>query len=73
MSPKASQTELAKIIDRQDRKSEEDGHPNHEYRDAIQTSRDDSTFAIRSDLSRDSIGETSYSKQPLRHYDSYGI
>lgn len=71
MSPKASQTELAKIIDRQDRKSEEDGHPNHEYRDAIQTSRDDSTFAIRSDLSRDSIGETSYSYVRLGNYTKY--
>ena len=71
MSPKASQTELAKIIDRQDRKSEEDGHPNHEYRDAIQTSRDDSTFAIRSDLSPDSIGETSYSYVRLGNYTKY--
>lgn len=71
MSPKASQTELAKIIDRQNRKSEEDGHPNHEYRDAIQTSRDDSTFAIRSDLSRDSIGETSYSYVRLGNYTKY--
>ncbi len=72
MSPKASQTELAKIIDRQNGKSEEDGHPNHEYRDAIQTSRDDSTFAIRSDLSRDSIGETSYSKQQNNSYVRLG-
>lgn len=71
MSPKASQTELAKIIDRQNGKSEEDGHSNHEYRDAIQTSRDDSTFAIRSDLSRDSIGETSYSYVRLGNYTKY--
>lgn len=71
MSPRASRTKLAKIIDRQDSESEEDGHSNHEYRDAIQTSRDDSTFAIRSDLSRDSIGETSYSYVRLANYTKY--
>ena len=71
MSPKASQTELAKIIDRQNRKSEKDDHSNHEYRDAIQTSRDDSIFALDSDALRDSIGETSYSYVRLGNYTKY--
>ena len=71
MSPRASRTKLAKIIDRQNRKSEEDDHSNHEYRDAIQTSRDDSIFALDSDALRDSIGETSYSYVRLGNYTKY--